>query len=132
SRVLRSVLATAAFVTFVPVSQPASAAPLHDTYVALGDSFTAGSGIPSQATDACGRSGSNYPTGSCGTGPIALRRRVVRRRTEHRPGAPTARLWYDATDPGNDSKITVELANEWPLRGRAISERILGRLGGEQ
>ena len=35
----------------------------YESYVALGDSFTAGPGIPPQTEgDPCGRSGSNYPT----------------------------------------------------------------------
>ncbi|MFZ2172834.1 MAG: hypothetical protein WAW17_02135 [Rhodococcus sp. (in: high G+C Gram-positive bacteria)] len=43
------------------------------------------------------------------------------------------RLWYDATDPGNDSRVTVELANEWPLRGRSGNLRAdTRRLDGEQ
>ncbi|MEE2032379.1 SGNH/GDSL hydrolase family protein [Rhodococcus chondri] len=46
----------------MPETQSVSAAPHYDSYVALGDSFTAGPGIPPQAADACGRSGSNYPT----------------------------------------------------------------------
>ncbi|MEU5843853.1 SGNH/GDSL hydrolase family protein [Rhodococcus sp. NPDC047139] len=38
-------------------------APAYDSYVALGDSFTAGPGIPPQTEgDPCGRSGRNYPT----------------------------------------------------------------------
>ncbi|MFD6859674.1 SGNH/GDSL hydrolase family protein [Rhodococcus sp. NPDC060090] len=42
---------------------PASAQPAYHSYVALGDSFVAGPGIPPQSTsDGCGRSDVNYPS----------------------------------------------------------------------
>ncbi|WP_241996764.1 SGNH/GDSL hydrolase family protein [Rhodococcus sp. SMB37] len=42
---------------------PAAAQPAYDSYVALGDSFVAGPGIPPQSTSAeCGRSEVNYPS----------------------------------------------------------------------
>ena len=61
-RVVGSVIITAAFVTLLPASQSASATPLYDSYVALGDSFTSGPGIPPTVSQECGRSSSNYPT----------------------------------------------------------------------
>ncbi len=61
-RVAGSVLVTAVFVTLLPASQSASATPLYDSYVALGDSFTSGPGIPPTVSEECGRSSSNYPT----------------------------------------------------------------------
>lgn len=48
--------------TAVAVAAPATAQPSYDSYVALGDSFVAGPGIPPQEPDpACGRSEVNYP-----------------------------------------------------------------------
>ena len=67
----RSGLGACAAVVFVMAGTAGCAAdtpeatPLegYDSYVALGDSFTAGPGIPPQTQgDPCGRSGSNYPT----------------------------------------------------------------------
>lgn len=60
--VLGTAVATLVFVAGVPASQSALATPLYDSYVALGDSFTSGPGIPPQVSDECGRSSSNYPT----------------------------------------------------------------------
>ena len=60
--ILGSIATTAVLVTWIPASQPASATPLYDSYVALGDSFTSGPGIPPTVSEECGRSGSNYPT----------------------------------------------------------------------
>ncbi|NEB37687.1 SGNH/GDSL hydrolase family protein [Streptomyces sp. SID14515] len=52
---------TAATATATPLSAKAdSGAPVH--YVALGDSFSSGPGIPVQTDETCGRSSRNYPT----------------------------------------------------------------------
>ncbi|NLU63096.1 SGNH/GDSL hydrolase family protein [Rhodococcus sp. HNM0563] len=52
----------AAGVVALSVAPPASAEQAIGSYVALGDSFVAGPGIPPSTSDECGRSEVNYPT----------------------------------------------------------------------
>ena len=57
------VFATAGVVACTDGTPESTSDPSYDSYVALGDSFTAGPGIPPQTEgNPCGRSGSNYPT----------------------------------------------------------------------
>ncbi|OLZ61976.1 GDSL family lipase [Streptomyces sp. IMTB 2501] len=65
-----------------------SAGPGHDVrYVALGDSYTAGPGIPSQVDANCARSDHNYPT------LVAAQRKVTAFTDASCSGATTAEMW---------------------------------------
>ncbi|MDV6291441.1 SGNH/GDSL hydrolase family protein [Rhodococcus aetherivorans] len=56
-----TVLATACTDPGSPADSAPEPGPAYSSYVALGDSFTAGPMIPPQIDSACARSGSNYP-----------------------------------------------------------------------
>lgn len=74
---------------------PAQATPKHgERYVALGDSYTSGPGIPKQLDANCARSDHNYPTH------VALRYRVASFKDVSCGGATTAEMWQQqGTNP---------------------------------
>ncbi|MFC7220850.1 SGNH/GDSL hydrolase family protein [Streptomyces polyrhachis] len=78
--------AGAAGLVLAATAAPAQAAPA-EHYVALGDSYTSGPGIPTQVDPACGRSDRNYPSVT------AARLNVADFKDASCGGAVTAHMW---------------------------------------